>query len=464
MPFALTLAEAAAAIGAPAPTEDLPLTGISTDTRTISQGALFVALKGEKFDGHDYAVQAIGAGAAAIVADHNLAAFVPVLVAKNTTTALGDLALAVRKKFTGPVVGITGSVGKTTTKELTATLLETMFSVAKSSANFNNEIGLPQTIFGASETSTAWILEMGMRGAGQIAELARIAQPTVGIITGIGFSHIELLGSRQGIANAKAELFEALPENGISIYPATDDFAQTLATKARGRVLTVGLDTQADVQATDIVRQENGWRFTIHSPWGTQKAFLPSAGRFNIQNALLGIAAGGALNIPLDSLAKALLRFEPPAMRLEEVKATCGATVIADCYNAAPDSMVGALQTLAEAPLHGKGKRIAVLGEMKELGRFAEEAHKMVGRVAAKLKLDMLVLVGEQTTNLSAAAIAEGFDRNNVFYFDQTAKAAEAIAFIAQDGDVILAKGSRAMELERVVKALQPEWSGGKHE
>ena len=465
MPFALTLAEAAAAVGITVPEQgELPLTSVSTDTRTLQPGALFVALKGENFDGHDYLVQAIGKGAAAILANHEAASLVPVLVAKDTTVALGDLALAVRHKFTGPVIGITGSVGKTTTKELTATLLETMFSVAKSGANFNNEIGVPQTIFSASETATAWILEMGMRGAGQIAALARIAQPTVGIITGIGLSHIELLGSRQAIANAKSELFEALPQDGISIFPATDDFAQTLANRARGRTLTVALDAKADVQATEISRQENGWRFTINSPWGTQKAFLPSAGRFNIQNALLAVAAGGALGVPLDALAKALLRFTPPAMRLETLTATCGATVIADCYNAAPDSMVGALQTLAETPVRGKGKRIAVLGEMKELGKFAQEAHKMVGRVAAKLKLDMLVLVGQETTHLSAAAINEGFDRNNVFYFDQTDKAAEAIAFIAQDGDVILAKGSRAMALERVVKALQADWIGGEHE
>ena len=194
------------------------------------------------------------------------------------------------------------------------------------------------------------------------------------------------------------------------------------------------------------------------------KAFARLIPRPPFQNALLGIAAGGALGIPLDSLAKALLRFEPPAMRLETLTATCGATIIADCYNAAPDSMVGALQTLSETPISGSGKRIAVLGEMKELGRFAEEAHRMVGRVAAKLKLDLLVLVGEQTTFLSAAAVAEGFDRNNVFYFEKTQQAAEAIAFIAQNGDVILAKGSRALELERVVKALQPDWTEGKHE
>ena len=274
MPFALTLREAAAAVGAAVPSEDLPLTSLSTDTRTLQPGALFVALKGENFDGHDYVVQAIGAGAVAIVADYNVAAFVPVLVAKNTTTALGDLARAVRQKFTGPVIGITGSIGKTTTKELTATLLETMFSVTKSGANFNNEIGVPQTIFGASETSTAWILEMGMRGAGQIAELARISQPTVGIITGIGLSHIELLGSRQAIANAKAEILEALPSDGISIFPADDDFAQTLETKSRGRVLRVALDTKADVQATDISRHETGWRFTprLHVMiWGNKR-------------------------------------------------------------------------------------------------------------------------------------------------------------------------------------------------
>lgn len=305
---------------------------------------------------------------------------------------------------------------------------------------------------------------MGMRGTGQIAELARIGQPTIGVITGIGLSHIELLGSRQAIASAKAELFEALPTEGAtSIYPATDDFAQTLALKAKGKTLTVAIDAPADIRATDLVRHESGWRFTIHCPWGTQKAFLPSPGRFNVQNALLAVAVGGTLGVPLDSMAKALLRYTPPEMRLETVTAASGASVIADCYNAAPDSMIGALQTLAEATLTGKGQRIAVLGEMRELGKFTEEAHKMVGRVVATLKLDLLVLVGEQTTFLSAAAIAGGFDRTKVFYFDKTQQAAEAMAFIAQPDDTILVKGSRALELEKVVQALCPQWIPGAH-
>ena len=466
MPLALTLEAIAKAIGAAPPVleGDSLVTSLSTDTRTLEAGSVFLALKGERFDGHRYIAQAVEKGAIAVIAERDEPTTVPVLVVSSATKALGEIALAVRQQFTGPVVGITGSIGKTTTKELIALILETMFSVTKSEANHNNEIGLPQTILGASETSTAWVLEMGMRGAGQIAELARIGQPTLGVITGIGLSHIELLGSRQQIANAKAELFESLPSTGAtSIYPATDDYAQTLELKSKGQRLTIALDVAADIRAADLVRHENGWRFTIHSPWGTQKAFLPSPGRFNVQNALLAVAVGGSLGVPLDSMAKALLRYSPPAMRLETLKATCGASVIADCYNAAPDSMVGALQTLAESPLGVGGKRVAVLGEMRELGSFAQEAHKMVGRVVAKLKLDLLVLVGEQTTHLSAAAIAEGFDRTKVFYFDKTAQAAEAMAFFAQAGDTILVKGSRTLELEQVVKALCPEWTEGGH-
>lgn len=466
MRFSLTLTELAAAIGAPPPVihGNKVATSLSTDTRTLKAGDVFLALRGENFDGHKFIEQAVKQGAIAVIAERDEPVLVPVLLVKSTTKALGDIALFARKRFRGPVVGVTGSIGKTTTKELIALILETMFSVTKSEANYNNEIGLPQTILNAPETSTAWVLEMGMRGAGQIAELARIGQPTIGVITGIGFSHVELLGSRQAIANAKGELFEALPTDGAtSIWPATDDFAPTLEAKSRGKSLTVGIDGEADVRATDVVRHENGWRFTIHSPWGTQKAFLPSPGRFNIQNALLAVAVGGTLGVPLDSMAKALLRYQAPAMRLETLKATCGASVIADCYNAAPDSMVGALQTLAESPVGAGGKRVAVLGEMKELGKFAEEAHKLVGRAAATLKLDLLVLVGEQTTHLSAAAISAGFDRTNVIYFDKTSQAAEAMAFFAQSGDTILVKGSRAMELEKVVKALQPEWTGGSH-
>ena len=190
---------------------DVLVTSLSTDTRTLTAGAVYLALKGENFDGHNYLAQAKEQGAIAVIAERDEPLTIPVLVVSSTTKALGDIALLTRQQFTGPVVGVTGSIGKTTTKELIALILETMFTVTKSEANHNNQIGLPQTILGTPETATAWVLEMGMRGAGQIAELARIAQPTIGVITGIGLSHIELLGSRQGIANAKAELFEALP-------------------------------------------------------------------------------------------------------------------------------------------------------------------------------------------------------------------------------------------------------------
>ena len=472
MPVNLTLSALASALGKAETREDL-VTAISTDSRTIGSGSVFVAIKGEKFDGHDFVADVAEKGALAVVSQIALppgmeleheGRVVPVYVVPDTVLALGQLAARVRQDFTGPVIGVTGSVGKTTTKELLATVLETMFTVAKSDANFNNEIGLPQTIFSASENATVWVLEMGMRGAGQIAALGQIARPTIGVITGIGLSHIELLGSREKIAHAKAELFQSLGDDAVCVYPTTDDYAATLHDLAHGKELTVGIDAKADVSATELTKQENGWRFTIHSPWGTTKAFLPSPGRFNIQNALLAVAVGGQLGVPLESMAKALMRFEAPTMRLELLTASSGAQIISDCYNAAPDSMVGALQTLAETSVASGGQRIAVIGEMRELGNFAAEAHKMVGRVAAKLKLDFLVLVGEATQNLSAAAIAGGFPREKIHYFDKTENAAEAIAFIAQKDDVILVKGSRAMQLEKVVAALTKSKStGGVH-
>jgi len=254
-------------------------TSVSTDTRSLQPGALFVALRGEKNDAHDYLMAAQEKGATGLVVDralHLADVHLPYVVVVDTTHALGDIARYVRDAFTGPVVGVTGSVGKTTAKELIALVLGANFNVLKSEANYNNEIGVPQTIFQMEPSHTALVVEMGMRGPGQILRLAEIAAPTIGVITGIGLSHIELLGSRDNIAKAKGELFEMLPtEGGLAVYPATDDFAAALRAHVRGQAMTVAVDTPADVQAVELSRHENGWRFTVISPWGTTKMFLP---------------------------------------------------------------------------------------------------------------------------------------------------------------------------------------------
>lgn len=458
----MTLAEVAAATGGTA-FGDARVTGVSTDTRTLQPGDLFVALRGESFDGHAFVAAAREKGAAAAVLARSASGpeGLPFVTVDDTTRALGDLAAAVRAAFTGPVVGVTGSVGKTTVKEMVAAVLETGFAVHRTPANHNNEIGLPQTLFAMPESTGALVLEMGMRGLGQIRRLCEIARPTVGIVTGIGVSHIELLGSREAIADAKSELLQGLPADGVAVFPATDDFADRLRAASPCPVLTVALDAPADLSATDLVRHEKGWRASVATPWGAAKLFVPSPGRFNVQNALLALAAGGVAGLPLDAMCRALLRYEPSGSRLRIVAAASGATVIDDCYNAAPDSMVGALEALMATPVGPSGKRIAVLGEMRELGAHSSEGHATVGRAVARLKPDMLVLVGEATRPLAAAALMDRFPPDAIHTFDRTDQAAQLVPFVVGDGDAVLVKGSRALGMEAIVGALAPEAAPG---
>lgn len=433
------------------------ISAVSTDTRTIAPGSLFVAIKGENHDGHAYLKEAYDKGAEAFLVSRKLTgveAVQPYIEVPDTVVALGKVARLVRDAFTGPVVAVTGSVGKTTVKEMLVTVLEAAFAVHRSEANFNNEIGVPQTLFGLTEQHTAAVLEMGMRGAGQIKELCDIAAPTIGVITGIGLSHIELLGSRDNIASAKGELFSSLPEDGLAVFPATDDFAEKLRGLAKCKVLTVAIEAAADIQATDITKHENGWRFTVQSPWGIQKMFIPSPGRFNVQNALLAVAVGGHLGIPLTSIARALLRWTPPKMRLEVLQTAKDVTVLSDAYNAAPDSTIGALEALREFTPGPGGKRIAVLGDMKELGTWSPEAHSMIGRAAAKVRPDMLILVGEAVAKSAAAALGAGYPRESLHHLDTVGQAISLVPLILQPGDVVLIKASRSMGLDKVVEAL----------
>lgn len=437
------------------------VTAVSTDTRALPPGSLFVALRGETHDGHDFLSEAEKGGASALLVERILPGIsLPHVNVQDTTRALGDIARYVRDAFTGPVVAVTGSVGKTTTKEMIAHVLQSGFAVHKSAANHNNEIGVPQTIFALEAHHTALVIEMGMRGPGQIQRLAEIAAPTIGVVTNVGLSHIELLGSRAAIANAKGELLEMLPaQTGLAVLPASDEFYPSLRFRFFGSVLSCGIETaDADVAATHLVRHEKGWRFTAQTPWGRSKIFLPSPGRFNVQNALFAIAVGGHLGLSLETMARALNRWTPPPMRLETITTPGGVTVISDAYNAAPDSMIGALETLQETPV-GKngGRRIAVLGEMRELGDFAEEGHASVGRAAAQFAPDLLLLIGPLTESLGAAAVAAGFPAGNLRVFPATEPVVDSLPPLLGAGDVVLVKGSRALAMERIVAAINGE-------
>ena len=428
------------------------VTSVSTDTRTLLPGALFVALRGENHDGHNYVTAARNGGAAALLVEQALHADTPHVVVLDTLRAYGDLARYYRDTFPIPVVAVTGSVGKTTTKEMIAQVLSRSYTVHKSEANYNNEVGVPQTIFGLDEKHTALVLEMGMRGAGQIFRLAEIGGPTIGVVTNIGLSHIELLGSRESIADAKGELLEALHPQGGAVLPASDEFTPRLRRRFAGEILTCAVEGAGDVVADGLERQENGWRFAVSSPWGRTEMFLPSPGRFNIQNALFAIAVGGRLGVPLDAIADALRAWTPPAMRMEVMTTPAGVTVLADAYNASPTSMIGALETLRDMPV--SGRRIAVLGEMRELGKFTDEGHAQVGRMVTGVDLSLLVLIGPLTKALGDAARAAGLAEESLRTFDSTAAAADALQTLIAPGDAVLVKGSRALAMEQIVTML----------
>ncbi len=445
------LSVVAGAIGVKLPEgQDRIVEGVCTDTRQGAEGALFFALAGENADGHDFVARAFGAGAAAAVVERRVeGAAGPQIVVPDALKALGQLARWYRERFDIPVIGITGSVGKTSTREMVACALRAKLNVLTSEKNFNNEIGVPLTLLKLDSSHRAAVIEMGMRGAGQIAELCAIARPNVGLITNIGLSHIELLGSRERLARAKGELLEGLPTDGAAILPADDDFARALVRIARGRrVRTFGLKEGADFHATDITFDSdgtsrsriNGVQFTIHA-----------AGVHHIVNACAACAVAAELGIPLEDAAAQLESYRAPAMRMESVALADGITLLNDAYNAAPDSMRAALETLR---MVSNGRRtVAILGDMKELGDWSDVAHRVVGETAAREGVDLLVCVGAAAQIIAGSARGQLGDSRVVSYSD-THSAARNAANLLETGDVVLVKGSRAMAMEQIVYAI----------
>lgn len=440
--------------------EDAVVTGITTDSRQVAPGDLFLALPGDKFDGHSFIGQAIGRGAAAILCERNPGVRdVPCIMVASTRRALLDLARYYRQLFEIPVVAITGSVGKTTTKEMAALVLAAGYKTLKTQGNLNNEIGLPLTLFRLNPSIRAAVVEMGMNHFGEISRLSKCAAPTLGIITNVGVSHIENLGSRENILKAKLELLDGLCEYAPVLVNGDNDLLST-AKIDKHPVFYFGIQNEKNrIRATDITQTERGMRFTIHFGATATAVELPCAGVHNVYNALAAFGAGVIFGIAPKDAARALEEYVPAGMR-QRVREFDGITVIEDCYNANPDSMYAALDTLCS--MHSK-RRIAVLGAMLELGKLSPKAHHDIGALAARRGIDVLYTYsGEGIYGYEAQMLARGARENGLAdcrTFDSAQALAQDLAQTLGQGDAALFKASRGVRMEHALDALYEGWN-----
>lgn len=432
--------------------EENYFTGVSTDTRTIKPGDLFVAITGERFDGHSFINQAIENGAAGIVASTQILSInrnVTVIIVEDTLKAYQDIAAFHRNRFSIPVIAITGSNGKTTTKDFTAAVLSSRWNVLKTQANYNNEIGLPLTLLHLETCHDAAVVEMGMRGLGEIHELTVIARPTIAVLTNVGETHIELLGSLDNIAAAKSELVSAISQDGFVVLNADNDYVKNMNSKALGKVIYYGIqDEQCQVRAVNVRTHEHETVFDCEHSQGVFTAVIPTIGKHNVYNALAAITTALELGLHQDEIKAGLNMFTPSAMRLA-IEKIGNYNIINDAYNASPMSMVAAIDTLVE---FASGRRIAVLGDMLELGDMAVKAHQQIGQKLAAAGVDIVVTVGELAKNIADSAQAHGIQ--TVVACDSHAHAQRHLQELLKPGDTVLIKGSRGMKMEKILEQL----------
>lgn len=434
---------------------ELAVASVSTDTRALARGALFVAVRGENFDGHDFVADALANGAAAALLAREPAADVPAIVVGDTVLALGELARFHRARFAGPVVAITGSNGKTTTKELCARLLEGAGRrVRRTPGNLNNHIGLPLSILALEPADEVLVVELGMNHEGEIDHLARIADPTVGAITNVAPAHLGLLGSLEAIARAKGELFARLRGGATAIVNADDPNCVAQSARFAGAKLRFAVRAAADFRARDVRVERGCAAYTLECPAGSAAIRMRSPGLHLVDDGLCAAAAAfasGALGPrPLEAIRAGLEAFAGVPGRVALLETRDGLRVLDDSYNANPHSVAKGLETLAE--LRAGGRAIAVLGDMFELGPAEGELHADVGRAAAANGVDVLVAVGPLSRHTARAAREAGLAR--VLEADGAADAAAQVRALAKPGDVVLVKASHGMKLGRVVEIL----------
>lgn len=426
---------------------------ISTDSRKVGPDSIFIAIKGERFDGNDFIDDAFRNGAAAVLTEREAEGYPgrTVIRVSDTLKAFHELASYYRCKFEIPFVGITGSVGKTSTKEMVACALGARFNVLKNEGNFNNEIGVPLTIFRLEPEHEAAVIEMGMSGFGEIRALTGIVRPKVGIITNIGLSHIEKLGSRQNILRAKLELLEGLQPDGLLILNSDDVMLSGVKDLLEVRTVSYGLEENADYQAYNIrSRGEKGIDFNIKLDGIEYDVHVPVPGVHNVYNALAALAAGHELRIPAEKLISGIAGYCPGKMRLNIIRSG-GLTIINDAYNASPQSVKAAIDVLNEIEAE---RRIAVLGDMLELGTWSTSAHKETGMYAAGSSTDMIITVGEAAAYIAEGAVEAGFPRSGTAVLSNNEEAVRCLKDMIREGDAVLVKGSRGMMMEEIVNAL----------
>ncbi len=440
----LSYREAARAVGSETPLEG-HFAAVSTDSRKIEKDCLFIALSGDKFDGHSFACAAIEKGAGAVVVERDCGLGDRQILVKNTGAALLDLAGYYRSLFNIPVIGITGSVGKTTTKEMTYAVINSKYNTLRNEGNLNNEIGVPLTLFRLEKEHEAAVIEMGMNHFGEISRITKAVKPDAAIISNIGVSHIENLGSREGILKAKLEILEGMKSDAPIILNGDDDMLCKAETGSHP-VIRYGIQNPSCAyRALNITSTDDETDFAVGFDGGPLRVCLPFRGRHNIYNALAAMAAGRCFGIEVSDAAQALKNYSTTGMRQKIVRRN-GITFIEDCYNASPDSQKAAMEVLGSMKA---GRRIAVVGDMLELGSYSETAHRLVGRYAAENGIDIVYTYGELSEDTAASASENGV--KDVRRFTDKLELAVDLARELCEGDSVLFKASRLMKFEEII-------------
>ncbi len=438
--------------------ENLEFKGVSTDSRKIEEGYLFVPIRGEKFDGHEFIEDALNCGAMGTLCSHEMDiksdGKKSIIMVEDTLKALQNISKYFLNRANIPVVGVTGSTGKTTTKELIYNVLAQKFKVLKNKGNFNNHIGMPLTLLNIKEEHEIIVLEMGMSNRGEIDLLAEITTPEVGVITNIGICHIENLGSKEEIFKAKMEISHYMDESSVLIVNGDNEYLGRLRERdTKYKRVFAGLRENNDIYVEEIRDLgDKGIEFSILYGGETHDFKLNVPGIHNVYNGLLAIAVGVHYNISFEKIKDGLSNFYGNEMRMNIVSLDDDMKLINDCYNASPDSVKAALGVLES--IESK-RKIAILGDMLELGDYSEDAHREVGRMVSRREIDFLITVGNDAENIGKEAIETGLPRKKVFTLANNEAAINLLDTLKQPGDTILVKGSRGMKMEEIVQYLQ---------
>lgn len=444
--------------------DDVMCSGIEIDSRKISEGDIFVAILGERVDGNDYVASAVGLGAVCVISRclpkniDDVKGDFCIVVVDDPTVAVGDIAHSYKKRSHVRTIGVTGSVGKTTTKELIYAVLSEKFSVHKTEGNHNNELGLPLSMLGMNADTEVSVLEMGMSNFGEIARLSQIAEPDYGVVTTIGSSHIETLGSRENICKAKMEIVEGMSENGELVLLGDEPLLSAYRCSKYNPTYVSIYNSEAEYRAVNITYKDNSTSFDLlHNRQTVTNLEVPALGIHHVYSALFAYAIGEKFGLDADTIRKGFLKFKNAAMR-QSVYEIGGVTIIDACYNASPESMKASIEVLCEMSKQRKCRKMALLGDMRELGSETRILHEQLGEYVASKKLDKLFTYGLAASSIASSAIKNGMDRDNVFDnpdITDPLKSGSAILDTVKRGDIILFKASRAMAAEKIVTFLR---------